>query len=184
MNLTGKLLISMPGIGDDTFDNTVVFLCSHTDEGAMGLIINKVTPDVSLGNLLSQLEIEASSKTKAQAVLYGGPVELQRGFVLHSRDYISKVKTLDVAPWVGMTATLDVLEDIGAGQGPEEALVMLGYAGWGPGQLEGEIAQNGWLTADATHDLVFDTPFDQRWGRALESIGVAALTLSSEAGHA
>ncbi len=184
MNLTGKLLISMPGISDNAFDNTVVFLCSHNAEGAMGLIINKATPDVSLGDLLGQLEIKASHETKAQAVLYGGPVELKRGFVLHSRDYVSKVKTLDIAPWVGMTATLDVLEDIGAGQGPDEALVMLGYAGWGAGQLESEIAQNGWLTADATQDLVFNTPFDQQWGRALESIGVAALNLSAEAGHA
>ncbi|MGR3760499.1 YqgE/AlgH family protein [Roseobacteraceae bacterium NS-SX3] len=185
MNLTGKLLIAMPGIGDPRFEHSVIFLCSHGDEGAMGLIVNKTAPGVQLSNLLDQLEI--STRDAAQGALpvrFGGPVETQRGFVLHSSDYESSVNSLPVTPEFSMTATLDILEDIAKGTGPAQLLVMLGYAGWGPGQLEAEIALNGWLTADADAALVFGEEDPDKWECALKSLGVDPLTLSSSAGHA
>ena len=144
MDLTGKLLIAMPGMGDPRFERAVVFLCSHGDDGAMGLIVNKPAPDVSLADLLAQLEIAAANPAGGAAktgipVHFGGPVEGARGFVLHSSDYTSNLHSMEVSPGFSMTATLDILEDIAAGRGPQRALIMLGYAGWGPGQLEGEI---------------------------------------------
>ena len=184
MDLTGKMLIAMPGIADEMFDHSLVYLCSHSVDGAMGLVVNRLTPEVGLKELLKQLEIPASATAKAQPVYFGGPVELQRGFVLHSSDYTSRVKSLEVSEDLSMTATLDVLEDIAEGKGPEKYLVMLGYSGWGPGQLEGEIAQNGWLTTDASVELLFETRPDEKWQKALETLGVDAISLSAEAGHA
>lgn len=185
MNLTGKLLIAMPGIGDPRFEHSVIFLCSHSADGAMGLIINKVAPEVQLGNLLEQLEISVTQDGAAQLpILFGGPVETQRGFVLHSQEYESSVNTLAVPPGYGMTATLDILEDIAQGNGPEKSLIMLGYAGWGPDQLEGEIIANGWLTADCTDALIFDTADHDKWGAALGSLGIDPLSLSASAGTA
>ncbi|WOI35262.1 YqgE/AlgH family protein [Tritonibacter scottomollicae] len=184
MELTGKLLIAMPGIGDPRFDNSVVLLCSHGDEGAMGLIINKLAPGVVLKSLFDQLEIETRPAAGHTPVYFGGPVETQRGFVLHSDEYISTVNSLPIKPGVSMTATLDVLEEIAEGRGPEQYLVMLGYAGWGPGQLEDEIAQNGWLTADAQPEMIFSDTADDKWEAALASIGVTPLNLSMDAGHA
>ncbi len=184
MELTGKLLIAMPGIGDPRFDNSVVFLCSHGDEGAMGLIINKLAPGVALQTLMDQLEIDIEPAIASAPVYFGGPVETQRGFVLHSDEYISTVNSLPVKPGFSMTATLDVLEDIAEGRGPERYLVMLGYAGWGPGQLEDEIAQNGWLTTDAEPEMIFTDTADTKWEAALASLGVTPLNLSMDAGHA
>ena len=184
MELTGKLLIAMPGIGDPRFENSVVFLCSHTQDGAMGLLINKLADGVTLEALLDQLEIKIQDEARLPDVLFGGPVETQRGFVLHSEDYVSNVNSLPVQPGFSMTATLDVLEDIARGCGPAQFLVMLGYAGWGPGQLEDEIAQNGWLTADADPDMVFGLAAESKWEAALASIGVSPLSLSMDAGRA
>lgn len=184
MDLTGQLLIAMPGMGDPRFEHSVVFLCSHGDDGAMGLIINKPARDVRLRDLFDQLDIEPASITVDGPVFYGGPVEGARGFVLHSTDYTSKLYTMDVPDDFAMTATLDVLEDIARGQGPVKSLMMLGYAGWGPGQLEGEIAMNGWLTAEATPELVFDLPDGEKWGAALKELGVDPLSLSAAAGRA
>lgn len=184
MELTGKVLIAMPGIGDPRFDNAVIFLCSHSDDGAMGLIINKPAPGVLLKSLFDQLDIDCSRKTGRNLVYCGGPVETQRGFVLHSDEYISTVNSLPVKPGFSMTATLDVLEEIAEGRGPERFLVMLGYAGWGPGQLEEEIAQNGWLTAEADEDTIFQSRADDKWEAALATLGVAPLTLSMDAGRA
>ena len=189
MDLTGKLLIAMPGMGDPRFERAVVFLCSHGDDGAMGLIVNKPAPDVSLADLLAQLEIAAAAPAGGAAktgvpVHFGGPVEAARGFVLHSSDYTSNLHSMEVSAGFSMTATLDILEDIAAGRGPKRALMMLGYAGWGPSQLESEIAMNGWLTAEATADLVFTLPDDEKWGAALKTLGVDPLTLSASAGHA
>lgn len=184
MDLTGKLLIAMPGIGDPGFEHSVVFLCSHTDEGAMGLIINKSARGVLLGNLLEQLEISCDEDVAAIPVRFGGPVETQRGFVLHSPEYESSVNSLSVPGGFAMTATLDVLEDIAEGKGPERSLVMLGYAGWGAGQLESEIIANGWLTADTDADLLFQMPDSEKWSAALKSLGVDPLTLSASAGTA
>ena len=160
LDLTGKLLVAMPGMGDPRFDRSVVFICAHSQEGAMGLIVNKPARDVDLGALMSQLEIDAGPSLSGLTVHIGGPVETTRGFVLHSTDYQSRLQTLEVGDAFGMTATLDVLEDIARGDGPGDALVMLGYAGWGPGQLEGEIVQNAWLICDADTDLVFGTGDD------------------------
>jgi len=185
MNLTGKLLIAMPGMGDERFDHTVVFLCSHTKDGAMGLIINKTAPEVELGDLLRQLDIAPDPVSRGEIpVRFGGPVETQRGFVLHTPDYEASLNSLHVSDAFSMTATLDILEDIAAGQGPDQVLMMLGYAGWGPGQLEGEIGLNGWLTADAEPTLVFGMDDDRKWSAALQSLGVDPLGLSSEAGRA
>nr|WP_037255706.1 YqgE/AlgH family protein [Roseobacter sp. SK209-2-6] len=185
MNLTGKLLIAMPGIGDPRFEHSVLFLCSHSDEGAMGLILNKPAHEVQLGNLLEQLEIPVSEEQNAQLpIRFGGPVETQRGFVLHSEDYASSVSSLSVPPGYGMTATLDILEDIAQGNGPDKLLIMLGYAGWGPGQLESEIVANGWITVDANDTLIFGTPDEEKWSEALASLGIDPITLSATAGNA
>jgi len=184
LDLTGALLVAMPGMGDPRFDRAVIFLCAHTPEGAMGLIVNKPVPDMALGDLLDQLDLQANGPAHTATVHFGGPVETARGFVLHSPDYQSGLKTLNVADQFGMTATIDVLEAIANGEGPERAQVMLGYAGWGPGQLESEIARNGWLTADATLDLVFDVDDDAKWLEAIKSLGIDPLGLSGAAGHA
>ncbi|SLN47407.1 hypothetical protein ROJ8625_02311 [Roseivivax jejudonensis] len=183
-DLTGKLLIAMPGMGDQRFANAVVFMCAHSSDGAMGLIVNKPTPEIDLGMLLEQLDIEAEPDVGSEPVHFGGPVETGRGFVLHSPDYTSVVTTLEVDDRFHMTATLDILEEIGRGQGPSRRLMCLGYAGWGPGQLESEFAANGWLACDATTDLVFGTPNPDKWRAALASMGVEALSLSSEGGRA
>jgi putative transcriptional regulator len=184
-DLTGKLLIAMPDMGDPRFHGSVVFLCAHSGEGAMGLIVNKPMPDVGLGDLLDQLEIARGLATPELSVCFGGPVELRRGFVLHSAEYHGdREERLEVDDRFAMTATLDVLEDIARGTGPERALLALGYAGWGPGQLEGEIRENGWLTAEATPEIVFAPRMEGKWAAALASLGISPLTLSSEAGHA
>ncbi len=184
-DLTAKLLIAMPGMGDPRFAGSVVFLCSHSENGAMGLIVNKRMDEVTFEELLEQLEIARPDTVRDVPVCYGGPVELRRGFVLHSSDYAARGdEGLEVDDRFAMTATLDVLEDIANGRGPRQALLALGYAGWGAGQLEDEIAANGWLTAEAAPDLVFGASMDGKWEAALQSIGVHPLMLSSEAGHA
>lgn len=183
--LTGKLLIAMPGMGDPRFAGSVVFLCAHSADGAMGLIVNKRMDEITFTELLEQLEIEPPATVRDVPVCYGGPVELRRGFVLHSADYGPRGEEgLEVDGRFSMTATLDVLEDIARGRGPRHALLALGYAGWGPGQLESEIGANGWLTADAAPDLVFGPSMDGKWEAALHSLGVDPLLLSAEAGHA
>lgn len=185
MDLTGKLLIAMPGMGDVRFEHSVVLICSHGADGAMGLIVNKPTPEITLKDLLTQLEISADQPERGKMpVHFGGPVETARGFVLHSRDYDSNLHSMSVCDQFSMTATLDILEDIAQGTGPRRALMMLGYAGWGPGQLEQEITMNGWLTTEADSDLVFESADDGKWAAALQSLGVDPLTLSASAGHA
>ena len=184
MDLTGKLLIAMPGMGDPRFGHSVVFMCAHSNEGAMGLIINKPTEDLRLKDLLGQLSITQGDGARDLPVYFGGPVEHGRGFVLHETGYQSAISTLEVNDAFSMTATMDILEDMARGEGPGQTLVALGYAGWGPGQLEGEIAQNGWLICEAAHDLVFGTPDMGKWEAALTSLGISPLTLSAEAGRA
>ncbi|MEM8630426.1 MAG: YqgE/AlgH family protein [Pseudomonadota bacterium] len=183
-DLTAKMLIAMPGMGDPRFDKSVILLCAHSDDGAMGLIVNKPAPDLSFPDLLGQLKIVPSDAARETLIYFGGPVENGRGFVLHSTDYGSNSSTLSVGDAFGMTATLDILEDMAQGRGPEEALLALGYAGWGPGQLEGEIARNGWLTCDPSRELVFGTRDNQKWTAALKTLGVDALALSATAGRA
>jgi putative transcriptional regulator len=184
LDLTGKLLIAMPAMGDARFVRAVVFICAHSEDGAMGLIINKPVADLRLRGVLEQVGVTVAPGVPERPVHFGGPVETARGFVLHSGDYRSRVTTLPVTDQFGMTATVDVLEDIGAGHGPVLSIVALGYAGWGAGQLEAELAQNGWLTVDATPDLVFGVPDAGKWEAALRGLGVDALALSSAAGRA
>jgi putative transcriptional regulator len=184
MDLTGQLLIAMPGMPDPRFEHSVIYVCSHSDEGAMGLIINKPSADVTFGNLLDQLSIDSTKGVADISVHFGGPVELGRGFVLHSPDFRSDMATLKVNDAFAMTGTLDVLENIASGTGPIKRLIALGYSGWGPGQLESEIAANGWLTCAATMGLVFDTKDDDKWQAALGSLGISPLALSAEGGRA
>jgi putative transcriptional regulator len=184
MNLNGKLLIAMPGMGDPRFEHSVVFLCAHSEDGAMGLIVNKPAGGLTFDRLAEQLGIQRSDRSRAIRVHFGGPVEHSRGFVLHSGDYAGTGTTLKVDDRFGMTATLDILEAIAAGRGPSASLLALGYAGWGPGQLEDEILRNGWLTCEAAPDLVFSSRDGEKWTRALKTIGVDPLTLSSAAGRA
>ncbi|MCH2094824.1 MAG: YqgE/AlgH family protein [Rhodobacteraceae bacterium] len=183
-DLTGKMLIAMPGMGDARFEQSLVYLCAHTDTGAMGLIVNKPAADVTLNDLWSQLEIEGDDGQDARPVYYGGPVEQSRGFVLHGADYEGGGESLQVTQDFRMTATIDILRDIRSGVGPARFLLALGYAGWGPGQLEAEFAQNGWLVCAGSHELVFKTPDSEKWGAALKSLGVSPMALSSEGGRA
>ena len=182
--LDGQLLIAMPGMGDPRFERSVVFMCAHSPEGALGLIVNKPAPELAFSSLLEQLNIDVGPPQRDIRVHFGGPVENGRGFVLHSGDYGANASTLQVTEAFGMTATLDVLEEIARGDGPSSALLALGYAGWGPGQLESEIMQNGWLTCDAVPDLVFDDDDAGKWEAALKTLGIDPLMLSGTAGRA
>ncbi|MBF9030710.1 hypothetical protein HKCCE3408_09940 [Rhodobacterales bacterium HKCCE3408] len=187
-DLTGHLLIAMPDMADPRFAGTVILLCAHSADGAMGLIVNRAIPDVTLSEMLEQLGIEGSSRPD-MPVCFGGPVETGRGFVLHEGDWPGAYDpegegSIRIGSRFGMTATLDILEEIANGRGPKEALLALGYAGWGPQQLEAEIALNGWLTVEATPELVFGTEMDRKWEAALAMLGVDPLMLSSDAGRA
>ena len=184
IDLTGKLLIAMPAMGDPRFAQSVVFMCAHSPEGAMGLIINKRADDLRLSNLLEQLNIAQGIDMTDLPVHFGGPVEHGRGFVLHDYGYHSAISTLDVSDDFAMTATMDILEDLAEGRGPGRAVMALGYAGWGPGQLESEIGQNGWLTCEADAALVFETPDADKWEAALKKLGINPLALSADAGRA
>lgn len=184
-SLSGKLLIAMPGMGDPRFEHSVVFICAHSDDGAMGLIVNKPTPELKFSDLLAQLKIAPPpAEATAVAVHYGGPVEGGRGFVLHSSDYSGNESTLQVDGAFGMTATLDVLEDLSRGTGPDRCFLALGYAGWGPGQLEDELQRNGWLTCDAEPEIVFSPDPDRKWQMALASLGIDPMMLSATGGRA
>lgn len=185
MDLCGKFLIAMPGMGDPRFEHSVVYMCAHSDEGGMGLIINKPTPDLKFPDLLRQLKIPAGDAGQDIRIHIGGPVEHGRGFVLHSGEYEAESEsTLHVDGRFALTATQDILSDMALGQGPDRALLALGYSGWGPGQLEGEIAQNGWLTCDAVPDIVFAKDHSRKWEQALGVLGIDPIMLSAESGRA
>lgn len=183
-DLSGKLLIAMPDMADPRFDHSVVYMCAHSDDGAMGLIVNKPAPDIAFSDLLEQLGIDTGPDARSIRIHMGGPVENGRGFVLHTSDYSGQDGTLDVDDTFGMTATINILEDISHGRGPSQCILALGYSGWGPGQLENEIQRNGWLTCDATPDLVFGTDNDAKWAAALRSMGIDPAMLSSSGGSA
>ena len=187
MNLTNQFLIAMPGMGDDTFAGAVVYLCEHTENGALGLVINKPI-DIKLSTLFQKVELSLDSAALGeQPVFYGGPVQTERGFVLHERlgDAESPYSsTLSVPGGLEMTTSKDVLEALSAGAGPRRLLVTLGYSGWAAGQLEDELGRNGWLTVDATPEIIFDTPVEQRYDRAVALLGFDPRMLSPEAGHA
>lgn len=184
LDLTGKILIAMPGMGDPRFAHSIVFLCAHSADGAMGLIVNKTMGQMTFSDLLEQLSIAETKQSPSMSLHFGGPVEGGRGFVLHSAEYRSQISTLPVDDFFAMTATQDVLEEMAQGDGPDKALMALGYSGWGPGQLEAEIADNGWLICDAGFDLVFDLADDKKWEAALNTLGIDPLTLSASAGRA
>ncbi|MEM9349828.1 MAG: YqgE/AlgH family protein [Pseudomonadota bacterium] len=183
-DLTGQLLVAMPGMSDPRFDRAVIYMCAHSGDGAMGLIVNKPAVDVKFSDLLDQLDIPKGNAGRDIRVVFGGPVEHGRGFVLHSSDYDGNDSTLDVEKGVGMTATLDILQDIAMGGGPTSSILALGYSGWGPGQIEGEIAANGWLTCPSDLALIFGENDDDKWVAALKSLGIDPLLLSAEGGTA
>ena len=181
-SLAGQLLIAMPQMQDPRFSRSVVFMCAHNAEGAMGLVVNKTVEEPSMNELLRQLGIEGVGLRDAR-VHFGGPVEAGRGFVLHSTDYTEE-GTLVVGGDVGLTATLDILRAIGRGDGPRRNLFALGYAGWGPGQLDAEIQANGWLIAPSDEALLFDGGNKDKWRRAIAKLGVDPFAISGDAGHA
>jgi len=182
--LDGKLLIAMPGMGDPRFERSVVFMCAHSDEGAMGLIVNKPAAELRFVDLLEQLGIKTGGAPIITSVHFGGPVEHARGFVLHSPEYEVEESSLRVSPDFSMTATIDILRDIASGAGPDRALLALGYAGWAPGQLESEIQANGWLTAAADPELVFGDRDGGKWEAALRSLSIDPMLLSAGGGRA
>lgn len=183
-SLTGQLLVAMPQMTDPRFARSVVYICAHNgEEGAMGLVVNKLLDSLTMDELLTHLKLETPRLDPARPVHFGGPVEPGRGFVLHSPDYRENA-TLVVGDEFAVTATLDILRAIGRGEGPRRNLLALGYAGWAPGQLDAEMQANGWLSVAADSDLVFDTDFDGKWQRALGKLGVDLTMLSTDAGHA
>ncbi len=189
--LDGQLLVAMPVMADERFARSVIYLCAHSAEGAMGIIVNRPAGSIDFSELLVQLriipeadQIKLPQTAEAMKVMKGGPVETGRGFVLHSSDFFIKEATLPIDGDICLTATLDILKAIAAGHGPRHAILALGYAGWAPGQLESEIQDNGWLHCPADADLVFGADVEEKYGRALRKIGIDPGTLSTAAGHA
>ena len=181
--LTGQLLVAMPQMLDERFSTSVIYLCAHTEDGAMGLVVNKLLENVDLPDLLKQLDLEPDLKGVGIRVHFGGPVESGRGFVLHSGDYVQDA-TMVINDHIALTATTDVLRDIAAGDGPQNSFLALGYAGWGPGQLDAEIQANGWLSLEADNSLVFGRDPKTVWQSALAKMGIDISMLSGDAGHA
>ena len=183
--LTGQFLIAMPAMDDPNFDRTVTYVCEHNDEGALGIVINRPI-DMSLAEILAQMDLEIPDPALAeQLVLQGGPVQPERGFVIHDDGGAAGFSaTLDVQDGIKVTTSRDILEALAKGSGPQRAVIALGYAGWGAGQLEAEMAANSWLTVPATPDIIFSVPFERRWEAAARLIGIDITALSSEAGHA
>lgn len=181
--LTGQLLVAMPQMRDPRFARSVIYMCAHSADGAMGLVVNRRVGAITFDDLLQQLSIGPNRRNDEIRVHFGGPVEQGRGFVLHSSDY-QQAGTLRVDDHVALTATLDILKEMAAGGGPRRSLLALGYAGWGPGQLDAEIQANGWLSVAADEDLVFDDNLEQKWQRAIGKIGIDFSMLSGDAGHA
>jgi putative transcriptional regulator len=189
--LDGHFLIAMPGMLDDRFARSVVYICAHSSEGAMGITINRPASQITFRELLVQLEIiprgdqiRLPEPVQKMTVHRGGPVETGRGFVLHSADYYIENSTLPIDENVSLTATLEILKAIAAGRGPRSSLLALGYAGWAPGQLETEIQANGWLNCPAAADVLFDSDIEGKYTRALAMIGIDPSRLTAEAGHA
>src|SRR6202163_3190824 len=189
--LDGQMLIAMPSMRDERFSRSVIYVCAHSSEGAMGIIVNQLAVNVTSPDLLVQLEvipaadlIQLPQRAGAVKVLKGGPVDTQRGFVLHSADFFIENSTLPIDEGICLTATLDILKAIARGDGPASAVLALGYAGWAPGQLETEIHQNGWLHCAADPELIFGPDTEGKYALALKKIGIQVGMLSSEAGHA
>ncbi len=189
--LDGQMLIAMPAMSDERFSRTVIYVCAHSSEGAMGIVVNQPASNVTFPDLLVQLDVIPAadriilpSRAETVKVLKGGPVETGRGFVLHSADFFLENSTLPIDETVCLTATVEILKAIARGDGPASAVLALGYAGWAPGQLENEIQQNGWLHCTADKDLIFGTDITTKYVKALQKLGIDLAMLSSEAGHA
>jgi putative transcriptional regulator len=189
--LDGQMLIAMPAMGDERFSRAVIYICAHSSEGAMGIIVNQPAPNINFPDLLVQLEvipeneaIQLPPTAGSVKVLKGGPVETGRGFVLHSADFFIENSTLPIDEGICLTATLDILKAIARGDGPESAILALGYAGWAPGQLETEIQHNGWLHCAADPELIFGGDTGAKYEKAMRKIGIDLGMLSSESGHA
>ena len=189
--LDGQFLIAMPGLDSTRFGRTVIYMCVHSEDGAMGIVLNQIADQVSFPELLGQLQVVEPSETSSlpeqvgdMHVFRGGPVETGRGFVLHSDDYFLQNATLPIDDGICLTATLEILKAIAEARGPKHALLALGYAGWAPGQLESEIQNNGWLTCPCESELVFDVDVDGKYDRALALLGIDIGMLSTDAGHA
>ena len=187
-NLTNQFLIAMPGMVDENFAGTVVYMCQHTEDGALGLVINKPI-DIKLKSLFEKVELSLASDRSIgeQPVYFGGPVQTERGFVLHEKQSAAASpysSTLSIPGGLEMTTSKDVLEAMSSGGGPRRVLVTLGYSGWGAGQLEDELGRNGWLTVDADPAIIFDTPIEKRYDRAVSLLGIDPRMLSADAGHA
>jgi putative transcriptional regulator len=183
-SLEGRMLIAMPSMGDPRFERTLIYMCAHSDDGAMGLVVNKRADNLSFPELLDQLDISTGPKTEQIHVHYGGPVEMGRGFVLHSADFHVDDSTLKVDDHISLTATVEILRAMADGEGPARCMLALGYAGWGPGQLEGELQRNGWLHCEADDTLLFGRSDRDKWTAALAKIGVDPSLLSGEGGRA
>ena len=189
--LDGQMLIAMPTMRDERFARTLIYVCAHSSEGAMGIVVNHPAPNIRFSDLLVKLDvipaadlIQLPTRAGTVKVLKGGPVETGRGFVLHSSDFFIENSTLPIDEGICLTATLDILKAIARGEGPLSAVLALGYAGWAPGQLETEIQENGWLHCAADTELIFGTDIDAKYEKALHKIGIHLGMLSSEAGHA
>jgi putative transcriptional regulator len=188
--LDGQFLVAMPGMADDRFARAVIYVCAHSAEGAMGIVLNRPASDLNFPDLLVQLDIVPEAerislpkRVGRMQVLMGGPVETSRGFVLHSSDFFIENSTLPIDEGICLTATLDILKAIAKGDGPQSAVLALGYAGWAPGQLETEINQNGWLHCSADLELIFGQDTEHKYTKALRKIGIDLGMLSTEAGH-
>ncbi|HXW27940.1 MAG TPA: YqgE/AlgH family protein [Xanthobacteraceae bacterium] len=189
--LDGQMLIAMPTMRDERFARSVIYVCAHSSEGAMGIVVNQPAANINFSDLLVQLDvivaddlIQLPRRAGLVKVLKGGPVETGRGFVLHSSDFFIENSTLPIDDGICLTATLDILKAIARGKGPESAVLALGYAGWGAGQLENEIQENGWLHCSADQELIFGSDIEGKYGKALRKIGIDPGMLSSESGHA
>jgi putative transcriptional regulator len=189
--LDGQMLIAMPAMGDERFSRSLIYVCAHSSEGAMGIIVNHPAPNINFSDLLVKLDvipaadvIQLPSRAGVVKVMRGGPVETERGFVLHSADFFIENSTLPIDEGICLTATIDILKAIARGDGPDSAILALGYAGWAPGQLENEIQGNGWLHCSADSELIFGPDVGGKYEKALRKIGIDLGMLSSEAGHA
>ncbi|MDE2112622.1 MAG: YqgE/AlgH family protein [Alphaproteobacteria bacterium] len=182
--LEGKLLIALPGMADPRFEKSVIFMCAHSAKGAMGLIINKPIAGLTLRDLMPKLSIDVAMPVFGAPIMFGGPVQIDRGYVLHSAEYGGRESTLSITSDISLTATVNVLTAISEGRGPSKSILALGYAGWGAGQIESELQANGWLHCDADAHLIFDSPSDTKWQSALARLGADISGLSAEAGRA
>ena len=182
LHLEGQFLISMPNMADTRFSQAVIYLIMHNNDGAMGIVINKIFPDINFKNIVKELDIKSSQTLADINVHYGGPIEIERGFVVHTiaQKSISRLNTNDIA----ITSSIEIITELAEGKGPENNIFVLGHAGWGPGQLEHELSKNAWINAPYNKDIMFDKDIKTKWQRALENIGVNLSKLSSIAGNA